>query len=119
MANRSYLVILILQTIPLRGHGPLENTEEVRSRPNILCLTLEDTSEYRLGCYGNTDIKTPDNIFYPQYLREAGYFWTNNTKTDYNTTINDNSLWDVKEKGLRVNQNPRKFRYPSSGSDHL
>jgi len=144
MANRFYLVILILLTIPLRGHGPSENIEEEPSIPNFLWLTIEDTSEYQFGCYGNQDIETPtidmlagkgiqytnasstaphcsparstlitgcyattfgmdihredydtpDNIFYPQYLREAGYFCTNNAKTDYNTTINDNSLWD-------------------------
>jgi N-sulfoglucosamine sulfohydrolase len=29
-------------------------------RPNILWLTFEDTSAYEIGCYGNTDVKTPN-----------------------------------------------------------
>lgn len=32
---------------------------------------------------------------YPEYLREAGYYCTNNVKTDYNTkSINPNLIWD-------------------------
>ena len=32
---------------------------------------------------------------YPVYLREAGYYCTNNAKTDYNTSsIDPNSIWD-------------------------
>jgi len=162
MANRFYLVILILLTIPLRGHGPSENIEGEPSKPNFLWLTIEDTSEYQFGCYGNQDIETPtidmlagkgiqytnasstaphcsparstlitgcyattfgmdihredydtpDNIFYPQYLREAGYFCTNNAKTDYNTTINDNSLWDECGREAGYHSSTRKPGQP-------
>ncbi|MFP4366726.1 MAG: sulfatase-like hydrolase/transferase [Bacteroidales bacterium] len=32
---------------------------------------------------------------YPEFLREAGYYCTNNAKTDYNTSsIDPNSIWD-------------------------
>ncbi len=32
---------------------------------------------------------------YPEFLREAGYYCTNNSKTDYNTrSINPNEIWD-------------------------
>lgn len=32
---------------------------------------------------------------YPEYLRQAGYYCTNNSKTDYNTpSINPNKIWD-------------------------
>ncbi len=31
---------------------------------------------------------------YPDYLRAAGYYCTNNTKTDYNLAINHKALWD-------------------------
>jgi len=31
---------------------------------------------------------------YPEYLREAGYFCTNNVKTDYNFTGNQKAPWD-------------------------
>lgn len=38
--------------------------------------------------------KVPENIrFYPEYLREAGYYCTNNSKTDYNCT-GYGELWD-------------------------
>ena len=38
--------------------------------------------------------KIPENIrFYPEYLREAGYYCTNNSKTDYNCTGYGN-IWD-------------------------
>ena len=35
-----------------------------------------------------------DKKTYPEYLREIGYFCTNNRKTDYNIEMNDCSVWD-------------------------
>ncbi|RVU05840.1 sulfatase [Novosphingobium umbonatum] len=32
---------------------------------------------------------------YPQLLREAGYFCSNNTKTDYNCDVKPEAIWDV------------------------
>ncbi len=32
--------------------------------------------------------------FFPQYLREAGYYCTNNAKTDYNTSTDWSTAWD-------------------------
>ena len=106
-----------------------------QSRPNILWVTIEDTSPEFIGCYGNKDAKTPvidrlakegvrfTNAFstgtvcspsrstiitgvrtfkmgtgnhrstypipgfihgFPYYLQQAGYYTTNNVKTDYN-----------------------------------
>ncbi len=105
-------------------------------RPNILWLSIEDTSPQFIGCYGNSAAKTPvidalaskgvrftaafatgavcsptrfsiitgvrsyeagtghhrsaypipDFIKgFPSYLRHAGYYTSNNVKTDYNT----------------------------------
>ena len=105
-------------------------------KPNILWLTLEDTSPQFIGCYGNHNVKTPTidklakegvmftNAFstgtvcspsrftiitgcnteqmgtgnhrskmqidtvikgFPYYLKENGYYTSNNHKTDYNT----------------------------------
>lgn len=31
---------------------------------------------------------------YPQYMREAGYYCTNNSKTDYNCEVNPKAIWD-------------------------
>ncbi|MBQ7195471.1 MAG: sulfatase [Bacteroidales bacterium] len=39
-------------------------------------------------------VKTPEGIFFPQYLRDAGYYCTNNQKTDYNTTLRAGHCWD-------------------------
>lgn len=104
-------------------------------KPNIVWITIEDTSPDFIGCYGNTQVKTPHidalaaegvrftNAFstntvcspsrhtiitgvrtaqdgcgnhrstfkisanvrgFASYLKDAGYFTTNNQKTDYN-----------------------------------
>jgi len=37
---------------------------------------------------------TPEDIFFPSLLRDAGYYCTNNNKTHYNTTTDNNSCWD-------------------------
>lgn len=106
-----------------------------QNRPNILWVTIEDTSPQFIGCYGNIDARTPvidklakdgvrfTNAFstgtvcspsrctiitgvrsykmgtgnhrsnypipafihgFPYYLQQAGYYTTNNAKTDYN-----------------------------------
>lgn len=54
------------------------------------------------GCYSTTygmDIHpvpydTPADIFFPQKLREAGYYCTNNSKTHYNSTTDNKICWD-------------------------
>jgi arylsulfatase A-like enzyme len=106
-----------------------------QQRPNILWVTIEDTSPQFIGCYGNKDASTPNidqlanggvrftNAFstgtvsapsrsciitgvktyktgtgnhrseypvpefikgFPYYLQQAGYYTSNNSKTDYN-----------------------------------
>ncbi|OPZ23108.1 MAG: Arylsulfatase [candidate division BRC1 bacterium ADurb.BinA364] len=108
---------------------------ETAQRPNILWLTIEDSSAYLFGFNGNPYVKTPNldalaakgivfenaisnapycsparssiisgcyaptyctdqhrggkrvpeaMYFFPRFLRQAGYFTTNNAKTDYN-----------------------------------
>lgn len=105
------------------------------TQPNILWITIEDTSPQFIGCYGNKDARTPNidklaaggvrftNAFstntvcspsrtsiitgvrtyetgtghhrskyaipdfmsgFPYYLQQAGYYTSNNSKTDYN-----------------------------------
>lgn len=106
-----------------------------QSKPNILWITIEDTSPHFIGCYGNKDARTPSidklasegvrfsNAFstgtvcsasrsaiitgvhtfkmgtghhrsnytipdfikgFPYYLKQEGYYVSNNVKTDYN-----------------------------------
>lgn len=115
-----------------------------QDRPNILWLSIEDTSPYDFACYGNKAVRqpvidslasngilytqarscgpqsspsrsgiitgsyattygmdwhrmqvaTPSGIFFPEFLRAAGYYCTNKSKTDYNTKIDNKSIWD-------------------------
>lgn len=108
---------------------------KTKEQPNILWITIEDTSPQFIGCYGNEDASTPvidklseegvrfSNAFststvcaasrstiitgtrtfkmgtghqrsqypipdfikgFPYYLKQLGYYTTNNSKTDYN-----------------------------------
>lgn len=48
---------------------------------------------------------------YPEYLREAGYYCTNNSKTDYNTSsVNPDEIWD--ESGTKAHYNNRPVGKP-------
>ncbi len=48
--------------------------------------------------------------FYPQYLREAGYYCTNNSKTDYNIQHNIRDIWD--ESSRKAHYDKRKKGQP-------
>ena len=68
------------------------------------------------GCYATTygmDIHprpydTPSGIFFPQWLREAGYYCTNNNKTHYNTTVDNTSCWDECDRQASYHSQKRK-----------
>jgi arylsulfatase A-like enzyme len=117
-----------------------------QTKPNILWITIEDTSPQFIGCYGNRNARTPvmdslakkgirfTNAFstgtvcapsrstiitgvrsykigtgnhrsnypipgiihgFPYYLRQAGYYTTNNSKTDYNVADADKMIAEV------------------------
>ncbi|WP_082026562.1 sulfatase-like hydrolase/transferase [Flammeovirga sp. OC4] len=130
------------------GNSTSLPNEENNPKPNILWITLEDTSPHFIGAYGNKQAKTPNmdalaregfkmnNAFstatvcspsrsciitgvhanrlgtanhrstieipsdvkaFPYYLKKAGYFTTNNNKTDYNLAEEKNKVkeaWD-------------------------
>lgn len=44
---------------------------------------------------------------YPEIMREAGYFCTNNAKTDYNCNIDPAAIWDVQGTGAHWRKRPR------------
>ena len=44
---------------------------------------------------------------YPEYLREAGYYCTNNSKTDYNTSsVDPNAIWDESSNKAHYKNRP-------------
>ena len=43
---------------------------------------------------------------YPELLREAGYYCTNNAKTDYNADVDADSIWDESSKSAHWRQRP-------------
>ena len=145
-----------------------------QDRPNILVLSIEDTSWYEFESYGNKCVNTPNidklaqdgvmfkyaysnspqssparsglitgayastyameqhrsnpatpsNIFYPQLLRDAGYYCTNNAKTDYNSTTNNKSCWDECTNKASYNSTGRPADKPffsiyNSGLTHM
>lgn len=63
------------------------------------------------GCYATTygmdlhprAFDTPADIFFPEYLRKNGYYCTNNSKTHYNTKIDNKLCWD--ECGIDASYN--------------
>lgn len=161
MTIKANFLKLLLLTVPV-APAIAQSVNDTPKKPNILWLTIEDTSADEFGCYGNTVIKTPvidslarvgvkftnaistaphcsparstlitgsyattygmdihrelydtpDDIFYPSFLREAGYFCTNNYKTDYNTTIDNRKLWDECGKKASYNSKNRKADQP-------
>lgn len=72
------------------------------------------------GCYAPTfgmDIHpvehiTPPDIFFPQLLRNAGYYCTNNDKTHYNSTSDNRACWDESSKTASYNSKNRKPNQP-------
>jgi arylsulfatase A-like enzyme len=134
MKNKSIFFSLAFAPILLSQCTQTKEQSE-QPKPNILWITIEDTSPQFIGCYGNQDARTPvidqlaaegvrfTNAFstgtvcspsrtaiitgvktyetgtgnhrskypvpgfikgFPYYLQEAGYYTTNNAKTDYN-----------------------------------
>ena len=84
------------------------------------------------GCYSTTyamdwhrgKVDTPEDIFFPQILREAGYWCTNNTKTDYNTKVNNKSFWDECSSSATYNSPSRQEGQPffavfNCGNTHM
>ncbi|MGL4292260.1 MAG: sulfatase family protein [Bacteroidales bacterium] len=72
------------------------------------------------GCYASTygmDVHpvahpTPADIFFPQRMREAGYYCTNNSKTHYNSTTDNKSCWDECTRTASYNSDKRGENQP-------
>jgi N-sulfoglucosamine sulfohydrolase len=71
-------------TLLLGAYAPTVGTQHMRSRHAI-------PQKYR------------PNV---EYLRAAGYYCTNNSKTDYNFKGNDNSYWDQSSNKAHYNNRP-------------
>lgn len=128
-------ISLILSFLILISILSCNSSFQNQTKPNILWITIEDTSPQFIGCYGNKDARTPvidqlategvrfTNAFstgtvcspsrttiitgvktyaagtgnhrskypvpeyikgFPYYMQQAGYYTSNNVKTDYN-----------------------------------
>jgi N-sulfoglucosamine sulfohydrolase len=104
-------------------------------KPNILMIISEDNSSHWIGCYaysnaavcavarstlllgayaptvGTQHMRSRHAIpqkYRPnvEYLRAAGYYCANNSKTDYNFKGNDNSYWDQSSNKAHYNNRP-------------
>lgn len=72
------------------------------------------------GCYATAygmdfhpyHFDTPPDIFFPQRLREAGYYCTNNSKTHYNSTEDNKACWDECDRKASYNSRKRKEGQP-------
>ena len=131
MKTRQFVLFIFLCIIISACNVQKQN----QPKPNILWITIEDTSPQFVGCYGNKDARTPvidklaaggvrfSNAFstgtvcspsrttiitgvktyesgtgnhrskypvpeyvkgFPYYMQQAGYYTSNNVKTDYN-----------------------------------
>jgi N-sulfoglucosamine sulfohydrolase len=166
--NRSLLLTISTSAAVALSVSDQANGQELKTRPNIVWLVLEDTTAFELGCYGNKDIKTPnmdalagrgvlftnasscgpvcsparstlisgspattyatgrhreprlvptEQYFSPKLLRDAGYFCTNNAKTDYNIDKSQwktekNKVWDASNGHATFNHSKRKKGQP-------
>lgn len=159
--NRRQFINTAASTTLLLTTQSCLNRENSSSKPNILWLTVEDSSYYEFGCYGNQAVKTPniDSLaeggiqflnawstapqcsparaslisgchatsygtdyhrlkysvpaelyFFPRYLQQAGYFCTNNHKTDYNTKSSECKIWDECSTEATYNSRRRRNR---------
>ena len=79
----------------------------------------------RIGTQFHRKVKTapmPDGLrMFPAYLREAGYYTTNNSKKDYNA-IEGKGVWDESSKKATWRKRPNKkqpfFHMQSFGQSH-
>ena len=165
MLNRRKFINNAASTTLLLAAQSCINTGDNSSaeKPNILWLTVEDSSYYEFGCYGNPSVKTPniDSLaekgiqflnawstapqcsparasiisgcyatsygtdyhrqkysvppklyFFTQFLQQAGYFCTNNHKTDYNSKSSECKVWDECSTKATYNSSRRQRDRP-------
>jgi len=82
--------------------------------PNAVCAPSRNT--IITGVYSSSNghenmrssySKSADVHTYPEYLRQAGYYCTNNSKTDYNTSgINASEIWDESSNKAHYKNRP-------------
>ncbi|MEM6504114.1 MAG: sulfatase-like hydrolase/transferase [Planctomycetota bacterium] len=58
--NLAQLSCIALSIVAILFHASLTHAQDEQPVPNILWLTIEDSSAYEFGCYGNTHVKTPN-----------------------------------------------------------
>ena len=56
--------------------------------------------------------RSPETVFLPDYMRAAGYYCTNKSKTDYNTLCDNKAMWDSCGPAATYNNPARKKDQP-------
>lgn len=51
-------------------------------------------------------VPAPEDIYYPAYLQEAGYYCTNSNKEDYNSSNRSKDLWNESNKKAHYKNRP-------------
>jgi N-sulfoglucosamine sulfohydrolase len=65
----------------------------------------------------------PGAVTYPELMRQAGYYCTNNSKTDYNLSPYQQNAWNQMTQGDYKNRKPGQpffaqlLEHPKDGSD--
>lgn len=65
----------------------------------------------------------PDAFYFPKYLRDAGYYTSNNSKQDYNSMKVPKNVWNISDKKATYQNRPDKtqpfFAVFNSGITHM
>jgi len=65
----------------------------------------------------------PDFLYFPKYLRDAGYYTSNNAKQDYNNLKTPKNVWDASGKNATYKDRPDKskpfFAVFNTGITHM
>jgi arylsulfatase A-like enzyme len=69
-------------------------------------------------------VQIPDDVYFPPLLRKAGYYCTNNAKTDYNARLDAKTIWDENGPQATYNSPQRRADQPfyavfNCGATHM
>lgn len=90
----------------LYTHAYTSNAVSAPTRNSILTgvYSCSNGNENMRSTYPKSDIV----LTYPEFIRQAGYYCTNNSKTDYNTSsVNEHLIWDESSNNAHYKNQPK------------